>query len=276
MKSLRDKVVVITGAGSGLGRELALLCAKKGAIVAAADYVDKGLKETASMIIAGGGICTTHLVDVSDQKKVKAFAAAVIKKHDHVDVLINNAGIMPFFERFEETSYDTFKKILDVNLWGVIYGCKEFIGYLLDRPESAIVNVASAAGLTAYLGLTPYVASKFAVRGISEAMRMEYMGTGLTVSVVFPGAMATNIFQNSPLISAAAKKAQAASTGNSAHKSTPADVAAKIIIDGMQAKKMKILVGKDAKMQDLFARLMPVGYTKMFYKQMKGYLPKKK
>jgi short-subunit dehydrogenase len=105
---------------------------------------------------------------------------------------------------------------------------------------------------------------------------MEYMGTGLTVSVVFPGAMATNIFQNSPLISAAAKKAQAASTGNSAHKSTPADVAAKIIIDGMQAKKMKILVGKDAKMQDLFARLMPVGYTKMFYKQMKGYLPKKK
>jgi butyryl-CoA dehydrogenase len=252
---------------------MAMLCAGMGAKVALVEYSEKTAKETAELITSKDGICSVHAADISNLKNVQKITKDIVKKYGYVDVLINNAGIMPKFERFENTDYDVFKKILDVNLWGVIYCSKEFMPYLLQRPEAALVNISSAAGLVGYLGLSSYVASKFAVRGFSEALRMEYLGTGLTVSVVHPGAMSTNIFQNSPLITVAEKKA-ALSRGGSV-KMTTANAAAKMIIDGMMAKKTKILVGSDAKMMDKLARLMPMGYTKMFYNKMKGYLPKK-
>ncbi len=273
MKSLKEKVVVVTGAGSGMGREIALLCASKGAVVAAGDYRLDGVKETAALIEENGGRCSVHQADVSQLPQVKKFAKDVAKKHKRVDVLFNNAGIMPKFQKFEKIDYKVYEKIFAVNVYGVIYCSREFIPYLLRQEEAALVNTSSAAGLVGYLGLTPYVASKFAVRGFTESLRMEYLKTGLTVSVVFPGAIATNIVKNSPLMTDKEKKALLGGGGDGSAQTLSASNAAKIIVEGMMAKRTKIIVGKDAKMQDLIARLRPEGYTAMFYDKMKDLLP---
>jgi len=271
MKSLKDKVVVVTGAGSGMGREISLLCSARGAVVALADYNLASAEETAALIAKAGGKTSVHKVDVSDQAAVNRFAAEVVAKHGTVDVLFNNAGIIPKIQRFEKTSADVFVKMFAVNFYGVLFCTQAFLPELLKRPEAALVNTSSAAGLVGYLGLSSYAASKFAVRGFSEALRMEYHGSGLTVSVVHPGAINTNIAQNSPFMTEEDKKAMA-SGGGGGIKMLSAAEAARGIVDGMQAKKTRIIVGSDAKMQDRMARLLPQAYTGLIYSKMKDML----
>lgn len=271
MKSLKDKVVVVTGAGSGMGREIALLCAARGAKTVLADYNQTAAEETAELIRAAGGKASVHQVDVSKEADVQRLARETIETHGVVDVVFNNAGIIPKFERFEKSNYQVMERMLAVNLWGVVYGSKEFLPHLLKRPEAALVNTSSAAGLLGYLGLSPYVASKFAVRGFTEALRMEYWDSKVNVTIVHPGAINTNITQNSPFMSEN-DKSKAAAGASSAVKMTSAKDAARVIVDGMQAGKKRILVGADARLQDFLARFFPVAHTKLFHGQLKSLL----
>jgi len=274
MKTLKEKIVVVTGAGSGMGREIALVCATRGAVVALADFNQAAAEETARLVELLGGRSSVHRVDVSMRDDMKRLADEVIARYQVVDVVFNNAGIIPKFEHFEASSYDVMERMLAVNLWGVVYGTKEFLPYLLARPEAALVNTSSAAGLLGYMGMAPYTASKFAVRGFTEALRMEYQGTNLTVSLVHPGAIATPIKANSPFATAEDKKsAEKEFEGQKDDKRlTSAPEAARQIVEGLLKGQTRILIGKDAKLQDLLARFLPKAHTKLFHGFLKGQL----
>lgn len=274
MKSLMDKVVVITGAGSGMGREIALRCAARGARVALADYHRPGADETGRLIENQGGRFTVHQVDVSRLDDVRRLVDEVLSHHQVVDAVFNNAGIIPKFEHFEASDYGVMERMLAVNLWGVVYGSREFLPHLLKRPEAALVNTSSAAGLLGYLGMAPYVASKFAVRGFTEALRMEYHAHPLTVTLVHPGAIATPIKANSPFASAEDKKAAATQfeeQKNNRHL-TSAPEAARQIVEGVMKGNSRVIVGRDARIQDLAARLLPKAHTGLFHRFLKGQL----
>jgi NAD(P)-dependent dehydrogenase (short-subunit alcohol dehydrogenase family) len=277
MFALGGKVVVITGAGAGMGREIALLCARRGALVEAADIDLEGARETADLIAKAGGDARATRVDVSDRRGVHEFAEDVVRTRGGVDAVINNAGIIPRFERFDESGYEVMERMLAVNFWGVVHGSREFIPHLLKRPQSALVNTSSVAGLLAYQGLAPYVASKFAVRGFTEALRMEYLKTGLKVTLVFPGAVATRIKEHSPFFTDEEKRAAKADFEDERTRArlTSAESAARRIVYGMQAGKARIVIGRDAMVQDFMARHMPVLHTKIFYGFLASLLPKR-
>jgi NAD(P)-dependent dehydrogenase (short-subunit alcohol dehydrogenase family) len=267
MKTLQEKVVVVTGAGSGMGREIALLSSKKGAVLVLADYNLKAAEETAQIILAQNGKCSVHQVDVSKLADIKRLVKETIDQHKAVDVLFNNAGIIPKFEHFETSSYEVMERMLAVNFWGVVYGSREFLPYLLKRPQAALVNTSSAAGLLGYLGMAPYVASKFAVRGFTETLRMEYWNSNLLVTLVHPGAIATNIMENSPYMSEEEKqKAKLKLQSEKEHiKLTSATDAAMQIVEGVLHNRKRIIIGKDAKLQDWLSRFFPVAHTKIFH-----------
>ena len=192
---LRGKHAVITGAASGIGRALALNLANEGCRLALADIDSDGLNETAEEAREYGIYVSTHMVDVSDLEQVKLFVNAVIKKHAVVDIVINNAGIT-IFETLEDVTYEDFERIIDINLWGVIYGCKEFIPYLKKQRSANIVNICSVNGIFTNPNNGPYCTSKFAVRGFTETLIQELSDTNIKVSCVFPGAIKTNIINN--------------------------------------------------------------------------------
>ncbi len=275
MKSLDGKVVVVTGAGSGMGRALALLCAERGASLALADYNTETVEETAGIISSRGFPCIAHRVDVSDRTAVRGFAQTVIGHYGFVDVVFNNAGIIPMFERFERSTYEVMERIIAVNFWGVVYGSREFIPYLLQRPEAALVNTSSVSGILAYMGLSPYVASKFAVRGLTETLRMEYRKTNLKVIAVYPGAIATRIKENSPFYTDEEKRIARMQLEDkkTVKHLTSAEDAARKILAGMMAGKARIIIGKDAVMQDLMARFFPSSYAGFLYSALKHRLP---
>lgn len=275
MKSLDGKVFVVTGAGSGMGRALALLCAEQGAYLALADYNAESLEQSVQEISSRGGRCISSTLDVSDRDAVRDFAHRVVEHYGCVDVVFNNAGIIPMFERFERSNYEIMERILAVNFWGVVYGSREFIPYLLQRPEAALVNTSSVSGILAYMGLSPYVASKFAVRGLTETLRMEYLKTNLKVIAVYPGAIATRIKENSPFYTEEEKRIARLQFEDkkTVKHLTSADRAARIIIAGMMAGKARIIIGKDAVMQDIMARFFPSSYAGFLYSALKHRLP---
>jgi len=275
MNSLKDKVIAVTGAGSGMGREIALLCARRGAIVSLADFDTKTLKETMKMVEDAGGRGSAFTVDVSKREQVRKYAQETRKKFGRVDIVFNNAGVLSPFQRFENTDYKIYERVFSINFYGVLYGSYEFIPFLLENPGSALVNTASAASMISYMGLAPYVSSKFAVRGLTETLRMEYTGSGLQVVVVIPGAVATNISKGLPAQPGNSEPDKQGSSKGS-WKAMPASQAAQIIVNGVMAGKVRILVGSDAKMQDLMGRFFPVKYTGMIYKKMKELLPDSK
>jgi short-subunit dehydrogenase len=193
---LDGKTAVITGAGSGIGRETALECARRGARLAICDIDATGLKQTAERATALGAEVLTGTVDVSDSDSMNAFAAQVHERFDDVDVLINNAGI-GVFATFENTELADWKRLLDINVMGVVHGCRAFLPAMKARGDGHIVNVASQAGFQASPVLAAYSASKFAVFGFSEALRSELAPHGIGVTAVCPGVVNTAITRSS-------------------------------------------------------------------------------
>ncbi len=179
------------------------------------------------------------------------------------------------FERFERSAYDVMERILAVNFWGVVYGSREFIPHLLQRPEAALVNTSSVSGILAYMGLSPYVASKFAVRGLTETLRMEYLKTNLKITAVYPGAIATRIKENSPFYTEEEKRIARTQLEDkkTVKHLTSAEKAARKIVDGMLAGKARVVIGKDAVMQDIMARFFPSSYAGFLYSALKHRLP---
>lgn len=259
------KVLVVTGAGSGMGREIALELLRRGARVAAVDMSEARLQETAALASSRTGALATFVVNVTDRGAVEALPQQVVDRFGSVDAIINCAGIIQPFVRLNELDYAAIDRVFDVNWRGTLYMTKTFLPWLLKRPEGHVVNISSMGGFLPVPGQTAYGASKAAVKLMTEGLHSELTGTGVGVTVVFPGAVATNITTNSGVtIAATAETTQ--------RKIYPADQAARDILDGMEGNRFRVLVGPDAKLLDRFYRLSPRRAAAFIAAQMKDLL----
>jgi short-subunit dehydrogenase len=207
-------------------------------------------------------------VNVTDRDAVEALPAAVIEQHGDVDGLINNAGIIQPFVLVKDLDYAAIDRVLNINLYGVIYMTKAFLPHLLERPEGHIANVSSMGGFLPVPGQTVYGASKAAVKLFTEGLYSELLNTNVRVTVVFPGAIGTEITKNSGVDMGNADEAEA----GSGYKTLPPSEAAEIIVDAIEKDAFRVLVGSDARFMDFLYRLAPKRAVKMIFDQMKELL----
>ncbi len=264
---VRSKVVVVTGAGSGMGRELTLALLRRGARVAAVDVRPEGLAETAALAAAGERL-STHVLDITDRAACEALPDEVVARHGAVDGLINNAGIMQPFVTVDDLDYPTIERVLDVNLMGTIHMVKAFLPHLRARPEAHIANVSSMGGFLPVPGQVMYGASKAAVKLLTEGLYAELLDTDVGVSVIMPGGVETNIAGNSGVTIAGAESSEA-----SRYPMTSAPDAARIMIDGIESDRLHIFVGRDSRMMNAATRVAPRRAVHLIQKQMKKLMP---
>jgi NAD(P)-dependent dehydrogenase (short-subunit alcohol dehydrogenase family) len=262
MSFLSSGVAVVTGAGSGIGRALAKQLAAAGSALAIADIDEVGLKETEQSLARKGAMITTHVVDVAMEDAVKSFAREVSERHGRVTLLINNAGVSLHGD-FDEVSLEDFRWLMDINFWGTVYGVRYFLPMLKREPRAHIANLSSVFGIVAPAGQVPYSASKFAVRGFTEALRHELQGSTIIVSCVHPGGIRTAIARRSRLGAAApaAKREEGVARFERLAR-TPPEKAAAVILRGVERRSPRILIGADAYQIDFLQRLKPATYWK--------------
>ena len=265
MKSA-TKVIVVTGAGAGMGRQVCLELLNRGAIVVGVDINESGLAETTKLAGPNSNNLSTFKVDISSQSEVAALAEKVISKNGHVDGLINVAGIIHKFKGVAELSYDDFHRIFGVNFYGTVHMVKEFLPYLLKRDEAQILNVSSMGGYVPVPGQTVYGASKAAIKLFTEGLRSELQNTNVGVALLFPGAVNTNISINSGAVTASEAQAMAGSAKK--FKMTDQVLAGKLIVDAFEKNRFHAFVGSDAKTMDRLSRLAPERAAKLIQKQM--------
>jgi len=267
MSFLSEGVAVITGAGSGMGRCLAQQLAAKGASLAISDVNEKGLAETAASLGAAKGKVTTHVVNVADEPRVKAFAEEVVAQHGRATALFNNAGVA-LLGKFEEVSLQDIRWLMDINFWGVVYGTHYFLPILKKEKRAHIVNTSSVFGLVGAVGQTAYCASKFAVRGFTESLRHEMEGTNIFVTSVHPGGIKTAIARNAkPGAKAGANLYKDSVSRFDQVAITTAEDAAARILQGVEKYEPRVLIGGDCKSVDFLQRLRPAGYWKTLAKK---------
>ena|SRR5258708_905832 len=266
MRDLRGAVAVITGAGSGIGRGLAMELAAAGAQLALADVNRAGLEETRKLL--GSAKANTYVVDVSSASVVQDFANQVRRDFGRASLLINNAGVA-LYGTFAEVSLADMEWLFNINYWGVVYGCKFFMPLLEQEPDAHIVNISSVFGLIGPPGQAAYSSSKFAVRGFSEVLRMELAATNIHVTCVHPGGIKTPIAQ-SARIGAHASAEMAAQDLARFHKLTPTtpEEAAKVIVRGILANKPRVLIGPDARRIDRLQRITPAKAAEIVVRSM--------
>lgn len=256
MENFQNKVAVITGAGSGIGRELALQLAARGAKVAINDYNANTLAETGRAIDKNGGTAVCYPFDVSDRDLLYQFADDVLKQFGQVDLVINNAGVSLGGYDTLQISDEDFEWLININMWGVIHGSRAFLPHLLKRPEASLVNISSVFGLFGVPQQSPYCTAKYAVKGFTESIRRELLESNVTVSVVHPGGIKTNIVRNGRHASTADLEQLAQEFDEQLARTTAADAAA-TIIKGIQKKRSIILIGNDARLINLATRILP-------------------
>jgi butyryl-CoA dehydrogenase len=257
-----DSIAVVTGAAAGIGRALAVRLAAEGiAGLAISDVNAEGLNETARLMGNTKARVSTHLVNVADLEQMRAFAADVLAQHGRVTHLINNAGVS-LFGSVEEVSIEDIQWLMNINFWGTVYGVKLFLPALREQSAAAhIVNVSSVFGFIAPPGNAAYSASKFAVRGFTEALRHELKGTNVAVSCVHPGGVATNIARDGRVGAStdAVIKEKTVRYHTNVSKTTPEEAAA-TIVRGIKRRSKRILVGMDARLIEAVHRAAPVSY----------------
>jgi NAD(P)-dependent dehydrogenase (short-subunit alcohol dehydrogenase family) len=273
MSKVSSKVCVVTGAGSGIGRELALELARRGArAVAISDVNDEGLAETARLVVAQVPSVAVHEqhLDVADRHAFIAYADTVAGEFGVVHQIYNNAGIASG-KTVLDASFEVYDKVIGINLFGVIHGTKVFLPHLIASGDGHVTNISSLNGFMAQDELSAYCATKFGVRGFTETLRIEMLRDKLPVkvTVVHPGGVKTNI------ATAGLQHAEALGYEVSEHERRrvqayndkllrmPPAEAARIIIDGVERDKARVLVGNDAKLVDLIVRSFPVSYTRV-------------
>jgi NAD(P)-dependent dehydrogenase (short-subunit alcohol dehydrogenase family) len=251
MTALRGKVVVVTGAGSGIGRALAVELVSRGATVAISDVDAKGLEQTVREI-GHTGTVSSHVLDVSKRDQWAAHAAQVEQAHGPAQVVINNAGVA-VRAPIESIGYDDFEFVMNVNFWGVIYGTKTFLPQFRKRGAGHVVNISSLNGMVPFANQAPYNCSKYAVLGFSETLMQELQGAPIKVSVVHPGGIRTNIVRNAS--ARGLNEGDAKAFDRIAR--TSATSCAKQILDGVERDRERIYVGIDAKLIATSKRLAP-------------------
>jgi short-subunit dehydrogenase len=262
MPFLSDGMAVVTGAGSGIGRALSQQLAAAGSALALADIDEAGLTQTAQSLEKKSALITTHVVDVADEAAVRSFAEEVGKRHGRVTLLINNAGIA-LHGNFDEVSLDDFRLLMNINFWGTVYGVNYFLLALKREKRAQIVNISSVFGMVAPAGQCAYAASKFAVRGFTEALRHELAGGNVSVSCVHPGGIRTQIARRARIgagVSGTGHHEKAAQFEKLLR--TSPEAAAARILRGVERHEPRILIGADAYQVDILQRLRPATYWK--------------
>jgi NADP-dependent 3-hydroxy acid dehydrogenase YdfG len=266
MTAIRGAAAAVTGAAGGIGRALALELVSRGATaLALADRDEAGLKAVASEIGSRTKV-TTHKVDVGDAEQIKAFAAAATAAHPSLNILVNNAGVA-LLGQFTEIDQAQMEWLININFWGVVHGTRAFLPHLSAQREAHIVNLSSIFGIIAPPGQTAYCAAKFAVRGFSESLRHELQmaNSPVRVLVVHPGGIATDIARNSHTgagVADNARRTEMIDRFDKVAKKSPAAAAAHIA-NAIQANKLRMLIGSDARFADLVQRLRPASYWAM-------------
>jgi len=268
MSFLSDGVAVVTGAGSGIGRALAQQLNAAGSALALADLDAQGLAETVASLTNKNAPVSTHIIDVSEESRVKSFSEEVLAKHGRATLLINNAGVA-LGGTFEEISLDDFRWLMGINFWGTVYGVRYFLPILKKEPRAHIVNLSSVFGIIAPAGQSAYSTSKFAVRGFTEALRHELAGTTVSVSPVHPGGIRTAIAARARIGANAPKEGRDEAVAQFARlaRTTP-EAAAERILRGVERREARILIGSDATQIDIIQRLRPATYWKMLSRRM--------
>lgn len=267
MRRLRGKVAAVTGAASGIGRALALELADHGCVLELADVDEAGLAAVAQHIEGGGGQVAASRVDVARRADVEHWAASVGQRRGRLHLLCNNAGV-GLFGTIREASIDEMEWLLAINLYGVLYCTKAFLPLLERAGEGHVVNVSSVFGLVGMPGQGAYNASKFAVRGFSECLRMELELDRLPISVtaVHPGGIRTSIARSARVAAGrGAERAshEAASAAFDDLARTTPEAAARRIVSGVRRNAKRVLIGNDARLLDLVQRCFPTGYQRL-------------
>ncbi len=269
MDKLEGRVAAITGGGSGIGRALAGQLAGLGCHLALIDVDPGRVGEVAAACARDGLAVSTHVADVRDRDRVQALADEVVKAHGGVQILVNCAGVTAWGS-FEEMSFEDLDWVLDVNLNGVINGCKFFLPYLRKETEAHIVNLSSLLGIVSVRNQAAYCMSKAAVRGLSEVLDAELDGSPINVSVIHPGGVASNFITDSRSADPDSKKKFADLVAG--YSAKPDKVAASIIA-AIKKNKLRARVGPDAFVGDWLKRAFPTGGQRMLARFLKKSMP---
>jgi short-subunit dehydrogenase len=263
MLDLKNSVAVITGAAGGIGHALAQRLAGEGVHLALVDIDEPGLLKVERDLAGAGVMASTHVVDVGDAGRMEVLTSEVLRRHGRVNILINNAGVALFGD-VEEVSIADLEWLMKINFWGTVHGVKHFLPLLRQQERAIIVNISSVFGIIAPPGQAAYAASKFAVRGFTEALRHELAGTSVQVSTVHPGGIMTGIARRGRIGAAADPSIRETESERFERlaRTTPARAADRIV-RGMLRGETRILVGPDARLLDLIQRLAPRRYWRI-------------
>ncbi|RXZ45901.1 SDR family NAD(P)-dependent oxidoreductase [Agromyces binzhouensis] len=258
---LDGRLAVVTGAGSGMGRASAELLASRGCSLAVVDRDPDALGSLATDLRGRGVAVSAHTIDLADLEAVASLPDAVAAAHEQApSILLNCAGVS-MLGSFDQATLDEFRWVVDINLWGTVAMTKAFLPALASAGDAHIANVSSLYGLAAPSGRVPYVTSKFAVRGFTDALRHELETTDVTVSAIYPGGVQTGIIHHARVAAAVAPgaAARAADAQSALYRTTPAQ-AAERIVDGIVRRRPRVFIGRDSRLSDLVTRVAPVGY----------------
>lgn len=267
MKNFNNKVAAITGAGSGIGQQLAVLLAKQGCHLSLSDVNEQGLAETVELLKNYHVNITTQKVNVAKQEEVGRWATETVEHHGSVNMIFNNAGVA-LASTVEGASYEELEWIVNINFWGVVYGTKEFLPLIKATGDGHIINVSSVFGLMSQPTQSAYNATKFAVRGFTESLRQELdlESCGVSALCVHPGGIRTNIAnsaRSNDSSKALGMKSEDASESFNKLLRCPPEEAARQILQAVQKDKRRLLIGNDAKVIDILQRILPTGYQKL-------------